>query len=366
MKSSFKIRASLLVFCSYIIFSCGKGSKDSESSSKTVSKKLENFTEKIAPNALRSSSSENLLLGGDPCANFKSPDRFRNFLACQPTLLANYISQTKAFVEGVTGFLKQAESQISSIADGASGSLTSSEGYKISYTKTDSDTFTVKVSAQNQTLVALSIDNKKTDFQMDAWVLADKSVYSSNYGRYSGNLDYQNENSWSVTLFLAGIPCDSQAVDSPERIELIVSYSNGVWTGKAMSYHPRKSGDLCTQASPDASKMNVYTDFIGDETATKASVYMLNHTVSSLESITTFQIGKFCVNYPSICGTSTDYTTDSSSSITLPFCVSQTGKEPVWGNSCPDSSNIVNANYSAASQWVIPSTFYLKDLPTVQ
>ena len=105
--------------------------------------------------------------------------------------------------------------------------------------------------------------------------------------------------------------------------------------------------------------MSMYTDFVANDTAAKASVYMMDRSVDSLTDIADYGIGDYSTVYSNDFGDTSSYP--------IPFCNPAGTLDATWGDDCTlTDATICTADFGSASDWVTPSELYQLeiDIPT--
>lgn len=286
-----------------------------------------------------------------------------NFAVCQSNLIREYLKIGKSMVDllgtlagGIGGALGQ-------LADGASGD---SEDGKISFNKTDSDTWAILARGTGNASVAhFAVDGGTYTLQLDN-AAAEEEPSSI---QTEAVVNFTDADNWTVDVFFSKTECDITDVGAPSKAQIRVGRANGLWTGKAMLYAPRwnepgQSVSCATAAG--LYEIAMYTDFVGNDDSTKAALYMIPATTSSLASIGDFDLEDFCTNFSSACGGADQPTSGFLADYPNNWCTTGPGTSPTWGDDCSTNTAVAGAAYSAASEWIVPSVLKDKEitLPT--
>lgn len=301
----------------------------------------------FVPTSLESTSASVLSLRplSDPC------EGVTNFAVCQSNLIRAYIQIGKAMVDTMTQITSVVGQQLGQVADGQSG--TSNNG-RISFEKVDSQNWevlfrTLGGDSVAHTSVAGSVYNLSFDQRNDADDPQDL--------RLQAQVTYTDAETWTVDVFMINDECDATDPGAPSRLHLKLGKANGLWTGKAMLYSPRWNapGETVSCATATGThEIAMYTDFVGNDTSTKAALYMIPATVNTLSSIGDYDLSDFCTNFAAYCGGAGEPTAGFLSAYTNNWCTTGPSTNPTWGDSCSSNATVSGAAFSNASLWVTP------------
>ncbi|MBF0363006.1 MAG: hypothetical protein HQK49_18445 [Oligoflexia bacterium] len=316
--------------------------------------------------------------GSDPCTGY-------SYMGCQPVLLRLYMNMAKTFMRVTRLILNKMGEKMGSIADGASGTLTLADSSTLTYSKIDTNNFSVLLKdANGNPSVYLTLVNGvvtlKTSLQYVPSTIrtsmgADAPTTNE---KIQVTLNYTDSNNWTLDSRIAGMACTADDIGAPNVIVIKVNKSNGVWSGKAMLNSPRWNGIsssyTCDTTPTNSTSVCIYTDFVANNTAAKANVYMLARNETTISS--NYIINKWCDNYASTlyggntvnctnlfknsstgAGTSTDYVS--------PFCMNPVSGVPVasWNNNCSSlDTTISGTEFGANSDWIAPADIYSLDI----
>jgi hypothetical protein len=317
-----------------------------------------NYTPDSLSSVITSSSAQS---SDDPCANTT------NFAVCQSNLIRAYIKVGKSAVDSVSDMASQIGTALGEVPDGNAG--TSSNG-KISWNKTSSEVWSVLArNASNASVAYFSVNNGVYTLKLDANNAETNPVDQ----QIEATITYNSASDWTVDVFFKNNVCDSTDVDDPSKIWIRMSKQNGLWTGKAMVYVPRwqTPGSTAPTCATTAGTNDIamYTEFVGNHTSTKAALYMIPTTDSSISNITSanYSLPQFCTNFPSACGSGTGQVPSTFlNSYTNNWCTTGPNTNPTWGDNCSSNTTVSAASFSANSNWVAPNTFksYSVTMPT--
>lgn len=361
----FKTSKIGLILIISIFMSCKKKEESTTVNSNIASQVVTNLSQvssNFTPTSLSSASSQNLSQASDPCASTT------DWAICQSNLIREYLKIGKSSVETITQLVSSIGGALGQIPDGNSGT---SENGKISWSKSNSGAWSVISRGTNNASNAyISISSNVYTLKVDNSV----SENSPTNWKVEASVTYTDSETWDVTVFVSNTDCNSSDVGAPSKATIYVSKANGLWSGKAMLYSPRwKKPNVtvtCNGTAAGTYEIAMYTDFVGNNTSTKAALYLIPASVSSLtnSNSSTYSINNFCTNFSDACGvtggpTSSYFTTNG---IQNNWCTTGANTSPTWGNNCSSNASVSSASYSSDSIWIAPATLKLKDvtLPT--
>lgn len=347
------ISAIAVVVFSLALTHCGSTTAavtDSTATTSTVVTNLGTVSSNLAPdslnytqNAAASVSAAKVEEGGNPCV--EADDLFD----CQPILLQLYVNMAKNVLDVVTAIISGAGTEMGDLEDGASGTAT--EGTtEIQYSKTTDTDYSVLLSENSTPVGYIDVNGNIYTVKMDLSNMPEDDT-GGTVGQIQATVTYTDANTWSIVFFLAGMSCSEDDVAAPERVEIQVDKAGGLWTGKAMLYGPRWVGSdslNCSSTATDDTSMNFYTDFVGNDTAAKASVYMMQRDKNSLDDIADYGMDAIGESFGG-----------DTSAYANPFCNPAGTLDALWGNNCSGLDTTISAaDYSASTNWVTPYDFY--------
>ncbi len=333
------------------ISSSTRGASGGSNTTSDVATNLEAVSDNFTPDSLASGSASSTLKsqsgGEDPCA--EATDLYD----CQPILLRLYLDMAHMFLDMTQQIVSEIGTGLGSVADGTSGTETI-EGETVHYSKDSATNFSLLMEGAAGPVAYFDVNETVYTLKMDLDNLEEAGDAS---GQLEIVVNYGSETSWSILIFIAGMDCDSSDPRAPERIHINVSRSADFWTGKAMFYNGRWLEDAvsCSTAETDARSINFYTDFVANEVAARASVYMMSRSKSDLSDIANFGMDNFSINFSSTPGNTSTYQN--------PFCNPATTLDALWNNDCASLDAAVAAqSYGSATDWILPSEFYLRTI----
>jgi hypothetical protein len=178
--------------------------------------------------------------------------------------------------------------------------------------------------------------------------------------KVEASVDFTDADNWSVNVYFSNSVCDSPDPGAPSKAKIILSKASGLWTGKAMLYSPRWEAPgatvTCATSAGGANAIAMYTDFVGNDTSTKAALYLIPATNNNLSSISSFGLPNFCTNFASSCGGAGQPANNAAlSGYANNWCTTGVGTSPTWGNDCSSNAAVQAASYSNSSLWMTPS-----------
>lgn len=400
-----KIRENLLVTCFLMIFlsftsatlltSCSDDDSTPAAAASTsttaTESKLSTVESGLVPSSMTYTSSSadpryntdaNNLPGvekedSNPCTGY-------SFMGCQPVLLRMYMNMTKTFMRLTRLILNKVGAEMGTVADGTAATTeTLSDSSTLIYSKTDTNNFSVLLKDPNGVpalylSLASGVITLKTSLQYVPTVIRSAlggEAPTSNE-KIQVTLNYTDSDNWTVDSRVVGLACEAGDVAAPSTIIIKVAKSNGIWTGKAMMYHPRWVGSslTCSTTPSDTIATCIYSDFVANNSAAKANVYMLARNVAAISS--TYSIERWCTNYTtSLYGGSSTTCTDlyknsttglgSAADYTSPFCMDPSSGSPVatWNSTCSTLNSTVSASeFGSSSDWIVPSSIYSEEV----
>lgn len=359
----------VIMLCVLGIVSCsGSGDSSADSSSSEVTDNLQTVRDGLVPasldyaqNSASISSAESLILhareaGGDPCEAVDG-----DLFACQPVLLQLYMDMAKDFLDLVLDLVTETNSAIEAAADGESGSFEiEDDGIAVAYSKTSATDYSLLLTVDDESIGYVDVNSTQYTLQMDLTAIAD--VGDEAPESFEIVVNYTDDNTWNMVAFMTALPCDDDDARAPERFRLVIDKTDGLWAGKAMLYNgvwlygmaEGEGNPTCDTEASDELAISFYTDFVGNDTATKASVYLMPRTLDTLDGIADYGMDNMDENF----GASFD-----SSEYANPFCNEAGTLIATWDDDCSAvDATIGSAEFGSASDWVIPSEFYLDEI----
>ncbi|GIL18446.1 MAG: hypothetical protein BroJett040_21970 [Oligoflexia bacterium] len=301
----------------------------------------------VSPSVQFSSLRENMeISSGGPCGT-------ASFFDCQAILVRLYLTMAKQFVDMTNQVIAGVGSGLGQLADGASGSAASGDGYTFHYNKTDANNFAILGIKDSSSQPGIYLNVSSTVYTLKV----DTAQMDSNgsTAKVSAVINYTDASTWSIDMMIDNPTCDANDVEAPSKIKIKLSKASGLWTGKAMMYHPRwaNAGTPTCATTPSAStSVALYTDFVGNDSAAKASVYLIPVDQAGT-TYSSYGLDNFCNNFGSVCsggmsGVMTNYPN--------PFCATSSGS--TFNSTCSSvDATVAAASYSAASNWTAPATY---------
>ena len=310
---------------------------------------LTTISNNFAPVSLSYQSSKDSDRSGDPC-DFCS-DQSDCLYQCQPVLLRLYVNMAKQFLDMTIEIISQISSHLVAAPIG-SGSV--SEGDMTwSYNKTSDTVLSFLGVNGNNPAFYVNINDNEYTIKANLSEMDDTDETSL----IEINVTYTDENNWTVEGMFTGIECDDNDVRAPEIFRVKMIKDDDLWKGKAMLYSGRwaAASPTCSTASSDAISMNFFTDFVGNDTAAKASVYMMqsdDDLGADYVNIGNFDMSDLCTSCPGLGIYGGQDCSGWFDGYPNPFCNESSNIEALWGNTCSSLTAAVSeADYSQTSDW---------------
>jgi len=352
----------------FLLGACSKKNESKETTttnlSSTVVSNLSTVSAGFSPTSLASSSTSSVVQPqSEVCSDSDG------FAVCQSNLIREYLKIGKEMVDLLSTITGSIGTSLGNLPDGASG--TSSDG-AIQYSKVSSSVWSVLAKgASGASQAYFSINESVYTLKLDNSVAASNPTAL----QAEATVNYTDANNWSVDVFFSNTDCNSADVGQPSKASIKITKANGLWTGKAMLYQPRWEAPgqtLTCSTAAGTSEITMFTDFIGNDTSTKAALYLIPATVSDLSgslpasTIGSYDLMDFCANFSSSCGGSGQPTTGFLAAYPNNWCTTGPGAAPNWGNNCTDNAPVAAAAFGASADWIVPSVLKTKSvtLPT--
>jgi hypothetical protein len=350
---------SLLLILSLTILSCNKKEEEPVETASTVvtevATNLQQIQTSFTPASMSSTTAamspmtfKVLSAGAGPCTDL-------DFFACQSVLVKLYFDIGKSMVGTAAQLVSTLGSHLGQLADGASGTVNTAEGGTVVYTKTSADVFTVLAKNATETpSLYIDVNNNSYTLKFDIQAL---DATSTEAVKLEMAISFTSAQIWSVDLYMHNATCSDSDPAAPQRIKIALTRDATIWVGKAMLYHPHWGGGGTPTCATD-NAIGMYTDFIGSDSATKGSLYLIPGAADNLSTIsTTYPFNQYCSNFASTCGDGTGLIPASLTALyPNPFCSTTTGVAPAFNNDCSAvDTTVAAASYSATSLWVAPS-----------
>jgi hypothetical protein len=271
----------------------------------------------------------------DPC---KDSD---GFLDCQPTLVKLYLEMGKRAIGEVSSVLAEFKEFTEEI-DGNTGTI-----------ETDNGQIVYEILAEDR--IEFKTSNKEGEQETHFLLDGDNIHFAASDSKGESkdltvvNLELQDDSNWEIQTMNFMNECDADDWRAPTRINIVVRRSGDVWQGKAMMYNPLWQAQSCSDIPSEATEMNIYTDFVGEDAMSTASVYMLKSSVTDLsESMETHGIENVSTNFPKL--------QFEKNNVKNPFCSLKDGTI-TWGAACSGATapEVNGATYLGMDKWMVPA-----------
>jgi hypothetical protein len=314
---------------------------------------LSAISSNYSPTSLAANSFEGVHVQSDPCQGVS------DFATCQSNLIREYNKIGKSVVESISSIANEIGAALGGLSDGSSG--TSTDG-KISWNKTSSTVWSVLArGTSNQSQSYISINGSTYTLKINQAV----DVTSPKNQEIEAVINFTNSNTWTVDVFFSNLECDAADPNAPNKFKLNLSFDGTLWTGKAMLYSGRwkAPGATVTCATGyGTADIAMYTDYVGNDTSTKASLYLIPPATGSLAAIGNFDLNDFCTNFAGSCGGGGQPTGGYLAAYPNPFCTTGPGTAPTWNNLCTTNAPVNAASYSNANLWVLPNALKVQSV----
>lgn len=339
----------------FITVSCNKKAEETPVTNiaTEIVANLNSISTNYAPPSLTSSA---VTVQSNPC------EGVTDFAVCQSNLIREYNRIGKEAVDATSTIVNALGQALGNLPDGNSGT---SEDGKVSWNKTSSAVWSVLFrGVGNAPVTYVSINNGvysvKHDKNVDETEASDQQIEIT--------VNFTNSETWNVDVYFGNNVCDTTDPKGPTKAHLKVGLANNLWTGKAMLYTPRweAPGAAAVTCASGLSEIAMYTDYVGNSTSSKASLYLIPLSAPNLNTIANYDLPDFCTNFVSSCGGGGQPTSMGLVTYTNPFCSTGPSAAPTWGDSCTSNTAVSGASYSSASLWVTPSALktYTVTVPT--
>ena len=331
----------------------------------SASIKIGNVEANMVPGSLAISTGSLQLLNGNPCEGL-------GFLECQPDLLKLYLDIAKRMVSGANRRLKGMDTLLKSKTGGGSFEAddpTTKQKETFSYNIVSPTDFQVHTKTSKGPTMFTTVKGNAIEFQTDDTNRLTNSS-SESPSRVHTKITYTDDQNFEVDLKLHMTECNDRDVRSPARIRVKVKYSDGIRTGKAQMYNPLwliDNDDTCDTIVTDATKIFIFTDFVGDDSSTTAALHLLNSSVTDKLDFPDWSFDQIPGNFPQICdGNYCMGEQKEATSYNNNFCV-KPQVTTVWGGSCTSSdARISSGVFLDVADWLLPAemSVLVDEIPT--
>ena len=340
------------------VYACKKKDEptDTTNIASQVVANLSVISQSYAPTSLQSVSTSSVAAQSDPCAGVS------DFAVCQSILIREYLKIAKSTVDTLSTLAGGIGSALGQVPDGNSG--TSGDG-KISWNKTNSDVWSILTrGAAAQTLAYFSVNSGTYTLKLNQNVNEDTPADQM----IEAIVTFNTSDDWEVDVFFSNGVCDATDVTAPSKAHIKISKAAGLWTGKAMLYAPRWKAPGATSPTcstiPGIDDVAMYTDFVGNDTSTKAALLILPSTENLVNNITSANYGlpQFCTHWPNSCDGGAGELPNATALNVYPnnWCTTGAGTNPTWGDDCTSNTAVSAASYSAPANWTTPAILKTK------
>ena len=290
-------------------------------------------------------------------------------LECQAKLLRFYIQSARYGFRFSQTAIASLARDFGEVPDGSSIEINLPDNVKVEFQKTSTLVFKLLFTQNDVGVGFIDVNDRDFDIRLNMDILA-KDDPNSQGGMFQAKINYEAASKWETTLHVSDVKCNSEDPDDLKGFRIEVNKNQELWSGKAYAYAPlavvKDSERSCDTPVTDATGMVVYTDFIGNGVATKASIYMLNRSETSTASIQSYGVDDLCTNYPAICDLIADEESTTSGAVDAylstfknTHCLKAGSKDIVWDSDCSDVSGAISTlPLSTNDSWIKPIDFY--------
>ncbi len=292
---------------------------------------------------------------------------------CQPKLLKFYVKTARETFRFSRKLILDIAHNMGSAPDGSSGVIKLKDGITVEYNKKSFLKFDLLLKEKGQSIGYISVKNGEYDIRLDMDVI-DKANPDSNGGLFEIAVKFTDRKHWQTNLHITNTHCDESDPSDPEALRIEVNRNDTTWVGQSTIYSPRATIDKatvsCSSPVDDSTAIVMYTDFVGNSTATKSALYMMRRNETSTAQINEYGIDGLCTKYPDLCqslGLQLGYAANVAGTevanylgqFSNPFCVQHGSSDVIWNSDCSSSSaEVGSASFRANSDWITPSDFY--------
>ncbi|WP_409478687.1 hypothetical protein [Pseudobdellovibrio sp. HCB154] len=297
-------------------------------------------------------------MNGNPCQGTNG------LVDCQPNLLKLYLAVSKQQLDMVASIVSGVGAQLGQLEEGASGTV-NEDGMILEYSKTDSLNWSITIRNASNSNIAVYVLVANNSYTLELnFANFPPEDGAPTQGSYQSIIDYTDADTWSMTSTMLDSECNPDDVRAPQNIRIAMSKGSGLWKGKAMLYHPRwaefSPDPTCATTPSDANGLNMFSDFVGDNTAAKMNVYMVKRTRAA-NAITSHPLSDICNEYVGICDGGGQIGTETPASYPNSVCVEASNGAANWNSDCSavtGGSSVAAASFGPAGDWIAPSSFY--------
>lgn len=297
-----------------------------------------------------------------------------NFMECQPRLIRAYLVFGRKAVSLTQKIITDVSKHLAGAADNSTGVYNDeSQNMSIEFNKRSAMDFDFLIRKNGQSVGRVTANPQVYQIQFNIGLL-EQGQADSRGGKLDIQVKFTDGTHWESQITATNQICNEQKPDDPENGRIVVKRNGSLWTGQSMfyngiagAYNVTKS---CSLAASDNTGLVIYTDFVSDRNAAKASLYVLKRTETSTAHIDNFGLNNFCENYPDLCQSlatsigATTATTDAYlNQLTNSYCVQRGSPVVTWNSSCQNLSGAVASEpFLTNSNWLSPYNFYKLDV----
>jgi hypothetical protein len=283
-------------------------------------------------------------------------------------------------------FLAGFSQGLSNIQDGDSKAGVVIDDYTtIDYIKSAATQYSILAKAGADSYFYFNSNNTSYSLQIDFSKIpaAKRAASDPSQGKVTVTLNYTDNSHWTLSLLASDFACNESDPKAPEKIKIVMHKNDSTWSGKAMLQNSRSmKGNTeaepvsCTTTASDDNSSSTYTEFVGDHTATKASVYLMKRNITATTSTdyaASYALNNLCASYyanfsflnAGVCeSTLATLLGEPMSTYTNPFCNVRGTNLGVWNSNCSSTSTAVSSASFDDSEvtWVSPAALYAESI----
>lgn len=326
---------------------------------------IENISKNLIPASLDfTAASANAAGSNIVIANAAEDDACEDYdlFSCQPVLLRVYLEMTNAFLDETLAIIAEAGENIGIIPIGDSGSADLENGLSVEYSHPSENEFSLLILNNDIPAIYLDVDNNNYTLIADTSTLPADQENDTTLGKIELQIDYTDVTIWDVSTTLTDFPCKPLNPWAPQTVQMTIGMNSNIWQGNAMLYSPiwaQSITDLsCDETHDPGLSACIYTEFIADNDAAKANVYMMPETATSIDEENS-GLDSLCTQYPTIfglnCQNLASFLQIDLSQYQNSFCNPASTDAAEWNNDCSAYSDFIAGAEFPTSSWIAPN-----------
>ncbi len=357
---------STIIFSLYFILSGCSSTDDTENNSQPttattaeVVTNLDTISKNLVPSSLDYTDAGAMTITAesddDVCEDY-------DLFSCQPVLLRLYLEMTEEFLENTIEIIDEAGESIGLIPVGNSGSADLENGLSVEYSHPAENDFSILILNNGEPAIYLDVDDTTYTLMSDTTALPESENDDTDFGKVELEISYTDLNTWEVSTKLTDFQCKPLNPWAPQTIQMSIGMEDSIWQGNAMLYSPiwaQSITDLdCDETHDPSLSACIYTEFIADNDAAKANVFMMPETATSVDE-DNYGLDRLCDQYPTIfglnCTNLTTFLQIDLSQFQNSFCNPTSTDVAEWNSDCSDYSEVIGSADFPALDWIPPN-----------